>query len=168
MWGSTLSKYGNLLEWRTRSCCNRYHNGAHILLNLGQLGIFWYKSQLTLTWITSKGMNKMFAQVKHHTYFRGFSVGSLNQKIHSIGVHSSDTVLTRLKFQVLGDTCTRACRFCSVKTARHPPLPDPEEPKNTAEAVVEWGLDYVVITSVDRDGMCFFFLWNCWHTPGNI
>lgn len=54
---------------------------------------------------------------------------------------------------VLGDTCTRACRFCSVKTARHPPLPDPEEPKNTAEAVVEWGLDYVVITSVDRDDL---------------
>lgn len=54
---------------------------------------------------------------------------------------------------VLGDTCTRGCRFCSVKTARHPPPPDPEEPKNTAQAIVEWGLDYVVITSVDRDDL---------------
>lgn len=54
---------------------------------------------------------------------------------------------------VLGDTCTRACRFCSVKTARHPPLPDPDEPENTAEAIAEWGLDYVVITSVDRDDL---------------
>lgn len=54
---------------------------------------------------------------------------------------------------VLGDTCTRACRFCSVKTARHPPLPDPDEPLNTAEAIAEWGLDYIVITSVDRDDL---------------
>ena len=54
--------------------------------------------------------------------------------------------------QVLGDTCTRACRFCSVKTSRSPPLPDPDEPVNTAQAVSDWGLDYVVLTSVDRDG----------------
>ncbi|XP_052792752.1 lipoyl synthase, mitochondrial-like [Mya arenaria] len=52
---------------------------------------------------------------------------------------------------VLGDTCTRGCRFCSVKTARNPPPPDPNEPKNTANAIVSWGLDYVVLTSVDRD-----------------
>ncbi|KAH9373341.1 hypothetical protein HPB48_018394 [Haemaphysalis longicornis] len=57
------------------------------------------------------------------------------------------------KVQVLGDTCTRACRFCSVKTARHPPLPDPDEPANTADAIAEWGLDYIVITSVDRDDL---------------
>ncbi|XP_065290370.1 lipoyl synthase, mitochondrial isoform X2 [Dermacentor albipictus] len=54
---------------------------------------------------------------------------------------------------VLGDTCTRACRFCSVKTARRPPLPDPDEPENTAEAIAEWDLEYVVITSVDRDDL---------------
>jgi len=52
---------------------------------------------------------------------------------------------------LMGDTCTRGCRFCSVKTARAPPPLDPEEPHNTASAVVEWGLDYVVLTSVDRD-----------------
>ena len=54
--------------------------------------------------------------------------------------------------KVLGDTCTRGCRFCSVKTSRAPPPPDPNEPVNTAVAVTEWGLDYVVLTSVDRDG----------------
>lgn len=54
--------------------------------------------------------------------------------------------------QLMGDTCTRGCRFCSVKTARHPPPPDPEEPYNTAKAIAAWGLDYVVLTSVDRDG----------------
>ncbi|XP_014256515.1 lipoyl synthase, mitochondrial [Cimex lectularius] len=54
---------------------------------------------------------------------------------------------------VLGDTCTRGCRFCSVKTAKNPPLPDPKEPENTASAISSWGLDYIVITSVDRDDL---------------
>ncbi|XP_076467724.1 lipoyl synthase, mitochondrial-like [Babylonia areolata] len=54
---------------------------------------------------------------------------------------------------VLGDTCTRGCRFCSVKTAKNPPPPDPNEPVHTAQAISEWGLDYVVLTSVDRDDM---------------
>ncbi|EGB06409.1 hypothetical protein AURANDRAFT_29425 [Aureococcus anophagefferens] len=52
---------------------------------------------------------------------------------------------------IMGDTCTRGCRFCSVKTSRTPRALNPEEPKNTGRAVAEWGLDYVVITSVDRD-----------------
>merc|ERR1712179_659735 len=52
---------------------------------------------------------------------------------------------------LMGDTCTRGCRFCSVKTSRAPPPLDPEEPENTARAVTAWGLDYVVLTSVDRD-----------------
>ncbi|XP_028902608.1 lipoyl synthase, mitochondrial [Ornithorhynchus anatinus] len=54
---------------------------------------------------------------------------------------------------LMGDTCTRGCRFCSVKTARNPPPLDPEEPYNTAKAIAEWGLDYVVLTSVDRDDL---------------
>ncbi|KAJ8271705.1 hypothetical protein COCON_G00105640 [Conger conger] len=52
---------------------------------------------------------------------------------------------------LMGDTCTRGCRFCSVKTARKPPPLDPNEPDNTAKAIAAWGLDYVVLTSVDRD-----------------
>ncbi|KAG8014803.1 Lipoyl synthase [Nibea albiflora] len=52
---------------------------------------------------------------------------------------------------LMGDTCTRGCRFCSVKTARKPPPLDPDEPYNTAKAIAAWGLDYVVLTSVDRD-----------------
>lgn len=54
---------------------------------------------------------------------------------------------------ILGDTCTRGCRFCAVKTSRVPPPPDPEEPAKVAEAIAAWGLDYVVITSVDRDDL---------------
>lgn len=53
----------------------------------------------------------------------------------------------------MGDTCTRGCRFCSIKTSRAPPPVDPDEPVNTARAIAEWGLDYVVLTSVDRDDM---------------
>ncbi|KAJ1426628.1 hypothetical protein B484DRAFT_397500 [Ochromonadaceae sp. CCMP2298] len=52
---------------------------------------------------------------------------------------------------IMGDTCTRGCSFCSVKTSRTPAPLDPMEPANTAEAIASWGLDYVVLTSVDRD-----------------
>lgn len=54
---------------------------------------------------------------------------------------------------LLGDTCTRGCRFCAVKTSRAPPAPDPNEPFNTGKALAAWGLDYVVLTSVDRDDL---------------
>jgi lipoyl synthase len=53
-------------------------------------------------------------------------------------------------FMILGGTCTRACRFCSVPAGR-PDLIDAEEPHNVALAVKELGLRYVVITSVARD-----------------
>lgn len=54
---------------------------------------------------------------------------------------------------LMGDTCTRACRFCSVKTSRKPPPLDPKEPENVAKAIGMWGLDYVVLTTVDRDDL---------------
>lgn len=54
---------------------------------------------------------------------------------------------------IMGDTCTRGCRFCSVKTSRAPPPLDPEEPEKVSSAIAKWGLDYVVLTSVDRDDL---------------
>lgn len=54
---------------------------------------------------------------------------------------------------LMGDTCTRGCRFCSVKTNRKPAALDPMEPINTAEAISRWGLGYVVLTTVDRDDL---------------
>ncbi|KAF8519149.1 hypothetical protein BU17DRAFT_47976 [Hysterangium stoloniferum] len=54
---------------------------------------------------------------------------------------------------LMGDTCTRGCRFCSVKTSRAPPPLDIHEPENTAEAIKRWGLGYIVLTSVDRDDL---------------
>lgn len=53
---------------------------------------------------------------------------------------------------LLGDICTRGCRFCAVTKGRPEP-PDPEEPQKVAEAVAEWGLKYVVLTSVSRDDL---------------
>ena len=53
-------------------------------------------------------------------------------------------------FMLLGDTCTRACGFCAVKTGQPGSL-DEDEPRRVVEAIVEMGLDYVVLTSVNRD-----------------
>ncbi|KAG8348859.1 putative lipoic acid synthetase, precursor [Trypanosoma vivax] len=54
---------------------------------------------------------------------------------------------------VMGSHCTRGCRFCSVMTSRKPPPLDPEEPVKTAEAVAEMGVEYIVMTMVDRDDL---------------
>ena len=55
-------------------------------------------------------------------------------------------------FMLLGDTCTRACGFCAVKTGK-PHWQDPDEPQRIANAVKQMGLDYVVLTSVNRDDL---------------
>ncbi len=55
-------------------------------------------------------------------------------------------------FMLMGDRCSRGCNFCDVKTGGMEPL-DPDEPENVAAAVAEIGLDYVVLTSVDRDDL---------------
>ncbi len=56
-------------------------------------------------------------------------------------------------FMILGDTCTRACRFCSVKFGRPPAPPDPQEPARLLYAAQQMKLSHVVITSVDRDDL---------------
>ncbi|MEZ0243400.1 MAG: lipoyl synthase [Sphingomonas sp.] len=53
---------------------------------------------------------------------------------------------------ILGDTCTRACAFCNVKTGM-PRAVDPMEPNNVADAAAQMGLAHIVITSVDRDDL---------------
>jgi lipoyl synthase len=53
---------------------------------------------------------------------------------------------------ILGDTCTRACAFCNVKTGM-PRAVDPLEPQHVADAAAELGLEHIVITSVDRDDL---------------
>ena len=53
---------------------------------------------------------------------------------------------------ILGDTCTRACAFCNVKTGM-PRAVDPREPQHVADAAAELGLEHIVVTSVDRDDL---------------
>jgi lipoic acid synthetase len=54
-------------------------------------------------------------------------------------------------FQILGDTCTRACRYCYVHSGKPDSPPDPLEPLRLAQAAAQMGLQHVVVTSVDRD-----------------
>src|SRR6202049_5145742 len=55
-------------------------------------------------------------------------------------------------FMIMGDTCTRACAFCNVKTGLPGPL-DAQEPEQVALATEKLGLAHVVVTSVDRDDL---------------
>src|SRR5436309_14876374 len=54
-------------------------------------------------------------------------------------------------FQILGDTCTRACRYCYVHSGRPESAPDQLEPLRVAQAAAQMQLKHVVVTSVDRD-----------------
>jgi lipoic acid synthetase len=56
-------------------------------------------------------------------------------------------------FQILGDTCTRACRYCYVNSGRPEQPPDPLEPLRLAHAAAQMELHHVVVTSVDRDDL---------------
>ncbi|MBI3550629.1 MAG: lipoyl synthase [Elusimicrobia bacterium] len=56
-------------------------------------------------------------------------------------------------FMVMGDSCTRGCRFCSVATASRPGAPDPDEPRKLAETIADLRLEYVVVTTVCRDDL---------------
>ena len=57
-----------------------------------------------------------------------------------------------LTFMILGDTCTRACRFCDVPTG-HLSMPDPDEPDKVAQSLSRLDIKFAVITSVDRDDL---------------
>ena len=56
-------------------------------------------------------------------------------------------------FMMMGDTCTRGCRFCAVTTAKRPGALDMDEPRHLAETIRKMDLCYVVLTSVDRDDL---------------
>jgi lipoic acid synthetase len=56
-------------------------------------------------------------------------------------------------FQILGDTCTRACRYCNVHSGKPEGPPDPDEPRRLAETAAQMKLGHIVVTSVDRDDL---------------
>jgi lipoyl synthase len=59
-------------------------------------------------------------------------------------------------FMLLGDTCTRACKFCSINTGNPKGVVDHEEPFRVGSAIASMNLEYVVLTSVDRDDLSDF------------
>ena len=54
---------------------------------------------------------------------------------------------------LMGEVCTRGCRFCNVKTGNPRGLLDLEEPQKVAHAIAQMKMDYIVLTSVDRDDL---------------
>lgn len=64
-----------------------------------------------------------------------------------------DSEAATATIMMMGEVCTRGCRFCSVKTSRAPPPLDPDEPVKVAAAIKEMGVGYIVITMVDRDDL---------------
>ncbi|KAK4239721.1 hypothetical protein C8A03DRAFT_13896 [Achaetomium macrosporum] len=105
--------------------------------------------------IPSAGSNPNFARIKADLRGLGLHTVCEEARCPNIGEcwGGSNKAAATATIMLMGDTCTRGCRFCSVKTSRAPPPLDPHEPENTAEALARWGLGYVVLTSVDRDDL---------------
>ena len=92
------------------------------------------------------------------TQYKTTESGIINNKLHTI----CESGLCPNKrecwsrgtatFMILGDICTRACKFCGVATGK-PNIPDNDEPKRIADAITEFKLNHAVITSVDRDDL---------------
>lgn len=99
--------------------------------------------------------NTAYKKIKHD--LRGLGLHTVCEEARCPNISScwggSSKAAATATIMLMGDTCTRGCRFCSVKTAKAPPPLDPHEPENTAEALRRWGLGYVVLTSVDRDDL---------------
>lgn len=81
------------------------------------------------------------------------------EKLHSVCVEAKCPNISKCwdsgtaTFMILGDICTRSCRFCAIKTGNPKGYVDKNEPERLKNAVKKMKLDYVVITSVDRDDL---------------
>ncbi|CAH0491384.1 unnamed protein product [Peronospora farinosa] len=105
----------------------------------------WLKAQPT------KGTN--YERLRKTVKSLGLSTVCEEAKCPNIGEcwgGGKDGVATAT-IMLMGDTCTRGCSFCAVRTSKKPLPLYPEEPNKVAEAIAAWGLDYIVFTSVDRD-----------------
>ena len=102
-------------------------------------------------WLRAKmPAGKGFSEVRNTVRQHRLSTVCEESKCPNMGEcwnHGTATIM------VMGSVCTRACRFCAVDTGNPKGWLDLEEPENTARAVQLMGLDYVVITSVDRDDL---------------
>lgn len=90
------------------------------------------------------------ARIKEASRSRGLSTVCEEARCPNMGECWGGGTAT---FMVMGESCTRGCRFCSVATAARPPLPDPEEPAKLALTLKEMAVDYAVLTTVCRDDL---------------
>ena len=95
--------------------------------------------------INATGTHQTRKVLRHH----GVSTVCEEARCPNQGMCFSKSVAT---FMILGDRCTRNCAFCAVESSQPLP-PDPDEPKQVADAVQELGLKFAVITSVTRDDL---------------
>ncbi|MGI0141548.1 MAG: lipoyl synthase [Candidatus Micrarchaeales archaeon] len=102
-------------------------------------------------WLTIKpASTEKYAEIKK-------TISSLN--LHTVCTEAQCPNITECwsggtaTFMVLGELCTRGCRFCSVSKSASGAAVDPLEPYKLGQAIKQWGLSYVVITSVCRDDM---------------
>ncbi|HAH05852.1 MAG TPA: lipoyl synthase [Elusimicrobia bacterium] len=102
----------------------------------------WLKTRL--------GSGETYGAVRELTRGRGLNTVCTEARCPNAGECWSEGTAT---FMILGDTCTRACRFCSVAASALPPAPDPEEPARLAESVEALALKYAVVTTVCRDDL---------------
>ncbi|MEL6504497.1 MAG: lipoyl synthase [Pseudomonadota bacterium] len=101
-------------------------------------------------WIRVRASNSpVFAETKRTVHDNGLVTVCEEAGCPNIGECWSKKHATMM---IMGDTCTRACAFCNVKTGK-PEALDPQEPTKVADAVAKLGLRHVVITSVDRDDL---------------
>ncbi|CAM4928828.1 unnamed protein product [Rotaria socialis] len=107
----------------------------------------WLKTQIP--------MGENFSKLKKTISKLNLNTVCVEAKCPNIGEcwNGGDDRISTATIMLLGDECTRGCRFCSVKTSRKPAPPDPKEPENTAKAICSWDIDYIVLTSVDRDDL---------------
>ncbi|RKO95527.1 Lipoyl synthase, partial [Caulochytrium protostelioides] len=104
---------------------------------------------------TSVPIGENYARIKRDLRGLGLNTVCEEARCPNLGTcwGGSESETATATIMLMGDECTRGCRFCSVKTNRAPAPLDPTEPEHTAEAISRWGLDYIVMTSVDRDGV---------------
>lgn len=104
-----------------------------------------------------------WVKYKGHTFTRTFSVVRSTVNRSSIATVCEEAKCPNrtecwssgtATFMLMGDTCTRGCRFCAIKTSARPGPLDVSEPDNLVKALLDWGeLTYIVLTSVDRDDL---------------
>mmetsp|Transcript_31322 Transcript_31322/g.78799 ORF Transcript_31322/g.78799 Transcript_31322/m.78799 type:complete len:405 (-) Transcript_31322:30-1244(-) len=121
---------------------------------LGQLKPDHVKADGSFARLRSIVKDRQFQRVKQSLQGLGLNTVCEEAKCPNVGeCWGGESGTATATIMLMGDTCTRGCKFCNIKTSKAPPPIDPNEPKKVAEAVSKWDLDYVVLTSVDRDDM---------------